>query len=103
MLEKIGKYCCSILVFIINILLMVLGYQVIKDQEKSSTEIKKEDISEEIQALDQKILEAQNKLATERENKLRDLNTEPKKIQQQQVTTQTKTTAPKSSTKTKTS
>ena len=101
-MEKIKKYSCSAIVFIVNILLLVLGYQVIKNNDPKNV-IPKEDINTTIQPLSQEILDTQIKIAADRENKLRDLNTAPKTIKQNQTITNTTTTVPKASTKTKTS
>lgn len=102
-MEKIKKHSCSAVVFVINILLVVLGYQAIKSNDPKNV-ISKEDISTTIQPVGQEVLDVQNKLATDRENKLRDLNTAPKAIKQNQTTTNTITTTPaKATTKTKTS
>lgn len=102
-MKKIKKYSCSVAVFIINILLVFVGYHFIKDNDKN-TKILKEEENMEIQPIEQGILDAQNKIAADRENKLRDLNTAPKEIKQNQTTTKTTTTTPaKSTTKTKTS
>jgi len=99
MLEKIGKYCCSILVFIINILLVLLGYQVIKNNDQNNSSVK-ENVNTNVQGLNQEILNAQNEIVVDRENKLRDQNSAPKEIKQNQTTTQTTT---RSSATTKTS
>jgi hypothetical protein len=98
MIEKLKKHGYSWMVFLINILLLLLGYQAIKGQDNQT----------QIQPLSQETLEAQNKITTDRENKLRNLNNYSKQLNQNQETIQTTTTTPaatptKSSTQTKTS
>jgi len=103
-MEKIKKHSSWVAVFIINVLVMVLGYQFIKDNDKNKLALKAE-LQTELQPIDQSILDAQNKIMNDRENKLRKLNNAPKAVKQSVVTTNVKTTVPttKSSTKTKTS
>ena len=85
--------------------MIVLAYQFIKNSDPNNKIIKEEQQTE-TQPIDQAILNAQSRIATDRENKLRKLNNSPKSIKQNQVTTSTaKTipTAPKANTRTKTS
>lgn len=106
-MEKLKKHAWSFTVFFINGLLLLLGYQTIKNSDKNNVAVV-QDSQVEIKPLDQKTIDAQNKINTDRENKLRNLNNSPKQIKQNQVTTQTTTAVPtttskKSSSKTKTS
>jgi hypothetical protein len=88
----------SWLVFIINVLLMFLGYQFIKDKDKNR-QISLEENSKNFEAISKDILNAQNEIVTDRENKLRDLNNSPKDVQQNQTTTDTTTTTNSAPTK----
>ena len=100
-----NKNAFSVAVFIINVLLVVLGYQFIKSADPNS-KVLKEEQQTQMQPIDQKILNAQSRIATDRENKLRKLNNSPKVVKQNQTTTNAVTTvpsAPKATTKTKTS
>ena len=81
---------------------MFLGYQVIKDNDKDNVTFK-EEVNVTVQPLSSEILDAQNKIVTDRENKLRDLNNTPKPVKTQKITTETKTVTPKADTKTKNS
>jgi len=92
------------MVFLLNILLLFLGYQAIKSNDKNSLATEQNSRTE-VQSLSQEVIDTQNKITTDRENKLRGLNNTPKEIKQNQVTTQTttKTTGSSSSAKTKTS
>jgi hypothetical protein len=107
MIEKLKKHGYSWMVFLINILLLLLGYQAIKGSDKNTAAVG-QDNQTQIQPLSQETLEAQNKITTDRENKLRNLNNYSKQLNQNQETIQTTTTTPaatptKSSTQTKTS
>lgn len=97
---EIKKHGYKIGVFVINILIVALAICGMKDREKNKFSLENE-VQENINPVDVNIREAQNKIATERENKLRDLNTAPKAIEQQNTTT-TKTTVvpPPATTKT---
>jgi hypothetical protein len=103
-----GKFSAW-LVFLFNVSLAALAFFVIKDQDKNKKEVIEEK-SEEVFPVNEKVIVIQGEINSDREQKLRDLNTTPKEAQLQDVTTktETKTTVPstatkKSSTKTKTS
>ncbi len=105
---EIKKYTNKILVFFINALLVVVAVLFIKDKDKNNVSFENKSETE-IVPVDPYVLSLQNVVATNRENKLRDLNTSPKTIEQKKTTTTTTTTTPdptpasKPSTKTKTS
>lgn len=106
-MEKLKKHAWSSAVFLINILLLLLGYQAIKSSDKNAVAVVQNNQTE-VKPLSRETVAAQNKITTDRENKLRNLNNSPKQIKQNQITTQTTTTTPattskKSSTTTKTS
>src|SRR5665647_2739651 len=92
-MEKLKKHAWSFTVFLINILLLLLGYHTIKSSDKNVLAIG-QNSQTQVQPLSQETVNAQNKINTDRENKLRNLNNSPKQIKQNQVTTQTTTTAP---------
>lgn len=98
---EIKKHGYKIGVFVINILIVALAICGMKDREKNKFSLENE-VQENINPVDVNIREAQNKIATERENKLRDLNTAPKAIEQQNTTTTKTTTVPSITTTTKT-
>lgn len=86
---KINNYKCSLAVFVINLLVLVLVVFGIKNREmdKFSMEITTE---ESVVPVSSNIIDLQNKIAVNRENKLRDLNISPKEIvQEDTITTQT--------------
>lgn len=94
-------------IFIVNLMvvgLIICGIKEADRKEKFSLESQK---SEDLTPVDDDTLELQNKVATDRENKLRDLNNSPKQLEQKDtVTTKTTTTpapAPKVDKKTKSS
>ncbi len=104
MLNKFAKHTNKILVFVINILLVVVGSFVIKNKDNhTSIEI---DTEKDLSPVSSDILADQEKIAVDRENKLRDLNSSPKEIQQKEITTTTTTAtttpAPSKSTSDKT-
>lgn len=102
-MEKLKKHGWSFMVFLVNILLLLLGYHTIKANDKNAIIIS-QNSQTEIKPLGSKTIDAQNQITTDRENKLRNLNSSPKQIKQNQITTQTTTTVPSSaSTKTRTS
>jgi hypothetical protein len=88
---KWKKRICSWIIFIVNVLLMFLGYQFIKDKDKNK-QVLEEENSKIFEAISKDILKTQNEIVTDRENKLRDLNNSPKEVQQNQTTTDTTTT-----------
>ena len=80
------------MLFVVNLLaagLVLLGIRH-HEEEKLKTKSVSEDA--DVVPVDQKILDAQNRIATDRENKLRDLNTTPKEIKRIDTTTTTTTT-----------
>lgn len=95
---EIKKHTCKIGVFLVNVLIVALAICGMRDRDKDkfSLESKKE---ENVMPIDASILEAQNKISVDRENKLRDLNNAPKEIKQENTTT-TKTTTVPAATKT---
>jgi hypothetical protein len=98
------KYIYSAFVFLLNVLLMLFGYLAIKQSDKGRL-AKIEENNRELKEISPAVYNAQNEIATDRENKLRNLNNTPKAIKQKQTTTTTQstTTKPKPSTTTKTS
>ena len=109
-LENIKNKSVKVLVFFVNVLLVALGWMIIKsDGGRLST---KEDILVDLDPIGDEILKTQSAVTSYRENKLRDLNTSPKQIEQKNIdtttttatTTETKSSStPKADTKTKTS
>ena len=98
------KHLNKILILIINFLLLGLVTLLIKNQDQK----KEQEISSELVPVPEGVLSDQNKILTDRENKLRDLNNTPGEIRTTTNITTTKktTTAPapaKSTKKTKTS
>jgi hypothetical protein len=90
---EIKKHGQKIFVFGVNLLIVALIICGIKDKDKNK--IAFQDKSEEsIVPVNADILELQNKIATDRENKLRDINGSPKDIKQENITTTTKTVVP---------
>ena len=89
MLDKIKKYARQFLIFSFHGLLMVVLIFVMKEIDNKS---KPSTITEEnsnFVPIDQNVLDLQNQIALDRENKLRQLNNSPKEIKQDQVTTNT--------------
>jgi hypothetical protein len=89
------KNLSKILIFIINGLLMAITFLVIKDQDRKNLAIKT-DTNSTINSINSNILDSQNAISTNRENKLRELNNTPQEQKNQQtITTKTITdTAP---------
>lgn len=98
MLNKIAKHTNKILVLVINILLVIVGSFIIKNRDNhTSVEV---DTEKDLSPVSSDILADQEKIAIDRESKLRDINSAPKEIQQKEITTTTTTTttaAPSSS------
>ena len=98
----------SILVFIINALLLVIGFLIIKNKDSDRLLAQKEALLN-AGSIDPKILEKQTAIFEDREAKLRSLNNSSKETKQvDNVTAKTTTTsvpapAKKTTTKTKTS
>lgn len=90
---EIKKHTNKILVFFINILLIVIAVLVVKDKSKSQF-VFEDQSNTQTDPVDSSILDLQNVVATYRENKLRHLNTSPKKIEQKKTTTTTTITTP---------
>ncbi len=88
------KHLHKVLIFVVNILLMVVAVLIIKEQDRKNlaTETSTESI---LAPIDQKVLDAQNMISTDRENKLRQLNNTPQALKTQQVTTTTTTAVTK--------
>jgi hypothetical protein len=109
MLGKFVKHTNKILVFVINILVLIIGVFVIKS--KNNDVAVQVSTTTDMSPVNPEVLASQEAIVLDRENKLRDLNSSPKQIQQNNVittTTTTATTPPKSTTsssssKTKTS
>ena len=97
MFNKIAKHTNKILFFTVNILLVIVGVFVIKNKESNvAIEV---DTEKYLSPISSDILADQEKIALDRENKLRDLNVSPKDIKQKEIitTTTTTTTTPSSS------
>ncbi|HBI17244.1 MAG TPA: hypothetical protein DDY52_03830 [Candidatus Moranbacteria bacterium] len=94
---EIKKHGYKIGVFIINVLIVALAVCGMKDRDKNRFSLENK-IEENINPVDIKVQEAQSKIALERENKLRDLNTSPKAIEQQNTITTKTTTTPAATT-----
>jgi hypothetical protein len=90
------KHLNKILVFVINILLMVIAVLIIKTQDQKNLAIKTETDST-LDPIDSKILDAQNTISADRENKLRELSSTPQALQTKQITTTTNTAVTKPS------
>ena len=88
------KHLNKILLFIVNILLMVIAVLVIKEQDRKNLAIETSTDST-LTPIDQKVLDTQNAITTDRENKLRKLNNTPQALKAQQVTTTTTTAVTK--------
>ncbi len=88
------KHINKILIFIVNVLLMVIAVLVIKMQDQKNLAIKIITDST-LEPLDSKILNTQNAISTDRENKLRELNSTPQALQTKQITTTTNTAVTK--------
>lgn len=106
---NIKKYLQGFAIFVINLAVVGLIICGIKEKDKNDRFSIKNEKSEDLSQVNQNVLELQNKISTDRENKLRDLNNAPKKIEQQDTTTTQVTTipepvaAPKADKKTKSS
>lgn len=87
---EIKKHGYKIGVFIINILIVALAICGLRSKDKSNLSLENK-FEENIVPVSADIQKIQNKISIERENKLRDLNSSPKAIEQQNTTT-TKTT-----------
>lgn len=98
----------SILVFIINALLIVIGFLIIKNKDNDRLLAQKEALLN-TGSIDPKILETQNAIFQDREAKLNSQNNSPKQTKQvdnvtaKTTTTSTPSPAKKTTTKTKTS
>lgn len=90
---EIKKHSCKIGIFVINVLAVSLVVYGLKDENEDKFSLEST-VEESITPVDGSIREIQNKIAVERENKLRDLNTAPKEIQQQNTITTTTTVTP---------
>jgi hypothetical protein len=90
---EIKKHGYKIGVFVINLLIVALAICGMKDRDKNKFSTESE-VKEDFNPVDASIQEVQSKIATERENKLRDLNTAPKVVEQQNTTTTKATTVP---------
>ncbi len=90
------KHLNKILVFVINILLMVIVVLVIKNQDQKNVSVKT-DTNATIDPIDAGVLDAQNTISADRENKLRELSSTPQALQTKQVTTTTNTAVTKPS------
>ncbi|MFA5962134.1 MAG: hypothetical protein WC848_05620 [Parcubacteria group bacterium] len=90
------KHLTKILVFTINILLMIIAVFVIKNQDQKNLALETS-TDATLDPLDAKILDTQNAISADRENKLRQLNSTPQALQTQQVTTTTNTAVTKPS------
>lgn len=102
----IKKHILKVFVFLFNLSAVALGAFLIKSQSDIQNSPKTEKLAETVPISDD-VLDMQNQIASDREAKLRDLNTSPKDIKKinttTTTTTTTKTTKPSSSTSTKTS
>lgn len=106
----VKKHIIKVLVFITNVSLAALGICFIKNQDDKKAELKTLE-NTEIVPMSQEVVDTQNEIASDREQKLRDLNSqakETKKVDATKTTTTTSTTktptaGSSSSTKTKTS
>ncbi len=90
---EIKKHGYKIGVFIINVLVVALAVCGMKDRDKNKFSLENK-IEENTAPVNIDIQEAQNKISIERENKLRDLNTASKTIEQQNVVTTNTTKTP---------
>lgn len=97
-----SKNINKVLVFVINLLLMAVAFLVIKnrDRERLASNV---DQNSETVPVPGEVVSSQEQITTDRENKLRELNTTPTESRTTITTTTTKTTVPAPSTSTKTS
>ncbi|EKE20696.1 MAG: hypothetical protein ACD_7C00503G0014 [uncultured bacterium] len=95
---EIKKHGYKIGVFVVNILIVALAICGMKDRDKNKFSLENK-TEENVVPIDATVASIQNKIATERENKLRDLNTAPKAIEQQNTVTTKTTTTPEVKTK----
>jgi len=100
---EIKKHSCQVAVFFVNALVMTLVIIGIKDSDANRVGTKTAR-TEKVVPVNSSILEVQSRIADSRESKLRRLNTSPKSIQQENITTTKITVAPdkKSTSTTKT-
>jgi len=98
----------KVAIFTVNLMIVGLIICGIKEKDKNNISLQSES-KEDVTPIDSRVANLQNQIATDRENKLRDLNSAPKEIQKLDTTT-TKTTttpapvaAPKADKKTKSS
>lgn len=87
---ELKKHTSKICIFLINSFLITLAVLIIRDKNKDRFTFESEDETD-IVPVNSEIIELQGVVATNRENKLRDLNSSPKEIKQNIITT-TKTT-----------
>lgn len=82
----------SVILFLVN--LLVGGLIVLGIRHQDEDRLRSQELSEDsnVVPVDQNILDMQNRIATDRENKLRDLNTAPKELKKIDTTTTTTTT-----------
>lgn len=116
MIEKFKNKSSSILVFIINALLVVIGFLIIKNKDSDRLLGQKESLLN-TSPIDSKILKTQSAILQDREIKLNSQNNSPKETKQVDdvkakitttkvstpVSVSTKKTTTKATTKTKTS
>jgi hypothetical protein len=104
MIEKIRNKTTSMLVLIINILLLIVGFFIIRERDQNRL-LAQQGEALNSSLIDPKILEVQNAIFQDRETKLNSQNTSPKETKTiNNITKKTTTTsAPKATTKTKTS
>ena len=100
---NIKKHSCQIAVFFVNVLVLTLVILGIKNNDTARVGTKTAR-TEKVTPIDSSILEVQGRIADARESKLRRLNTSPKSLEQENITTTTITVAPdkKSTSTTKT-
>lgn len=78
----------------VNLLIVALIVLGIREKDKNRFSVQNEN-KEEVAPVDSSVSELQNEMATDRENKLRDLNNAPKEIKQEDTVTTNTTVAPK--------
>lgn len=78
----------------VNLLIVALIVLGIREKDKNRFFIQNEN-KEDVAPVDSSVTELQNEMATDRENKLRDLNNAPKEIKQEDTVTTNTTVAPK--------
>jgi hypothetical protein len=99
----IKKHMLKVMVFVTNLAMAGLGLCFIKNEAEKKAALNAEEKIELI-PINQEISSVQEKIALDREQKLRNLNTQPKATKKiEATTTTTTTTEDKSTTKTKTS